>query len=243
MPLRVTVFGGTGFLGRRIVRHLHNAGLVARVACRHPDAVPSLFSREVSGIEAVPADINDDGSVARALAGTWAAVNTVSLYVERGKDTFHSVHVEAAKRIAMPVVGGSNVLPRDSHSPTLGSLRQEPNQNLHGFVGSRATAFEYDTGCSALAVGTGVNARGCAKTPAFNLRVESSSRFGQYENQKFWRRLSEEGNRENASTLSWLVHVFTRPGPFLVICLCDALLPLNHSPSDDMEDVPVLVLA
>jgi len=101
MPLCVTVFGGTGFLGRRVVRHLHDAGLGARVACRHPDAVPSLFSREVSGIEAVYADVNDDGSVARALAGAWAVVNTVSLYVERGKDTFHSVHVEAAKRIAV----------------------------------------------------------------------------------------------------------------------------------------------
>ena len=56
--------------------------------------------------------------------------------------------------------------------------------------------------------------RGCAKTPAFNLRVESSSRFGQSENQKCWRRLSEEGNRENDSALSWLAHVFTRPGPF-----------------------------
>jgi uncharacterized protein YbjT (DUF2867 family) len=53
MPLHVTVFGGTGFLGRRIVRHLHDAGLVARVACRHPDAVPPLFAREVSGIETV----------------------------------------------------------------------------------------------------------------------------------------------------------------------------------------------
>src|SRR5246500_3057663 len=93
MPLRVTVFGGTGFLGRRVVRHLHDAGLVARVACRHPDAVPSLFSREVSGIEAVHADVNDDDSVARALAADWAA--------ERGKDTFPSVHVEAAKRIAV----------------------------------------------------------------------------------------------------------------------------------------------
>src|SRR5215467_12128319 len=101
MPSHVTVFGGTGFLGRRVVRHLHDAGLVARVACRHPDTVPSLFSREVFGIEAVHADVNDDGSVARALAGAWAAVNTVSLYVERGKDTFHSVHVEAAKRIAV----------------------------------------------------------------------------------------------------------------------------------------------
>jgi hypothetical protein len=35
----------------------------------------------------------------------------------------------------------------------------------------------------------------------------------------------------------------SRRTPFLVIRLCDALLPLNHSPSDDMEDVPVLVLA
>src|SRR5260370_26297053 len=101
MPLRVSVCGGTGFLGRRVVRHLHDAGFVARVACRHPDAVPSLFSREVSGIEAVYADVNDDGSVARALAAAWVVVNTVSLYVERGKDTFHAVHVESAKRIAM----------------------------------------------------------------------------------------------------------------------------------------------
>ena len=37
--------------------------------------------------------------------------------------------------------------------------------------------------------------------------------FGQSENQKFWRRLFEEANRENCSTLSWLAHVFTRPGP------------------------------
>jgi len=101
MPLRVIVFGGTGFLGRRVVRHLHDAGLVARVACRHPDAFPSLFSREVSGIEAVHADVNDDGSVAKALAGAWAVVNTVSLYVERRKDTFHAVHVDVAKRIAV----------------------------------------------------------------------------------------------------------------------------------------------
>ena len=101
MPSCVTVFGGTGFLGRRIVRHLHDAGLAIRVASRHPDAAPSLFAGDVSGLEAVHADVNDDGSVARVLAGAWAVVNTVSLYIERGKDTFHSVHVEAAKRIAV----------------------------------------------------------------------------------------------------------------------------------------------
>src|SRR5690349_13097633 len=41
--------------------------------------------------------------------------------------------------------------------------------------------------------------------------------FGQSQNQKFWRRLFEEGNRENCSTLSWLAHVFTRPGPIAAI--------------------------
>jgi len=101
MPSPVTVFGGTGFLGRRVVRHLRDAGLVVRVACRHPNRAFSLFPHEFADIESVHADVNDDGSVARAVAGACAVVNTVSLYVERGKDTFHSVHVEAAKRIAV----------------------------------------------------------------------------------------------------------------------------------------------
>jgi uncharacterized protein YbjT (DUF2867 family) len=98
---RVTVFGGTGFLGRHIVRHLLDADLAVRIASRHPDRGRSLFSRDGAGIEAVRADVNDDGSVASAVAGAWAVVNAVSLYVESGKCTFHSVHVEAAKRIAM----------------------------------------------------------------------------------------------------------------------------------------------
>src|SRR5262244_1410261 len=51
--------------------------------------------------------------------------------------------------------------------------------------------------------------QGCAKTPAFDLRVESSTQFGQSEDQKLWRRLYEEGNRENDFTLSRLAHVFT----------------------------------
>ena len=98
---RVTIFGGTGFLGRRIVRYLLDADFAIRVASRHPDVAFSLFSRDVSGIESVLADVNDDGSVARSVIGAWAVVNAVSLYVERGKSTFHSVHVDAAKRIAM----------------------------------------------------------------------------------------------------------------------------------------------
>ena len=61
---RVTVFGGTGFLGRRNVRHLQNTDFAVRIASRHPDRGRSLFSRDVSSIEPFRADVNDDGSVA-----------------------------------------------------------------------------------------------------------------------------------------------------------------------------------
>jgi uncharacterized protein YbjT (DUF2867 family) len=98
---RVTVFGGTGFLGRRIVRHLLDADLTVRIASRHPDKAHSLFSREFSGMESMHADVNDESSVTRAVSDSWAVVNAVSLYVERGKCTFRSVHVGAARRTAM----------------------------------------------------------------------------------------------------------------------------------------------
>ena len=84
-----------------IVRHLLDADLAVRIASRHPDRANSLFSGDVSGVESAHADVNDDGSIARAVAGAWAVVNAVSLYAERGKCTFRSVHVDAAKRVAM----------------------------------------------------------------------------------------------------------------------------------------------
>jgi uncharacterized protein YbjT (DUF2867 family) len=87
----VTVFGGTGFLGRSVARRLRDAGFVVRVASRHAPQ---------GGIAAVRADVNDDASVAAAVGGAWAVVNAVSLYVERGAHTFRSVHVEAAERVA-----------------------------------------------------------------------------------------------------------------------------------------------
>ena len=46
-------------------------------------------------------DVHDERSVADALADAYGAVNAVSLYVEDGRETFHSVHVESAQRIAM----------------------------------------------------------------------------------------------------------------------------------------------
>ena len=51
-------------------------------------------------LQSVAANIHDEGSVADALAGAYGVVNAVSLYVEHGQETFHSVHVEFAQRVA-----------------------------------------------------------------------------------------------------------------------------------------------
>jgi uncharacterized protein YbjT (DUF2867 family) len=96
----VTVFGGTGFLGRRVVRHLHNHGFSVRIASRHPKRGRELFGVGDARLQAVEADIHDERSVAGALAGAYGVVNAVSLYVEHEEETFHSVHVEAAQRVA-----------------------------------------------------------------------------------------------------------------------------------------------
>src|SRR5882724_6802387 len=96
----VTVFGGTGFLGRRIVRHLRSCEVSVRIASRHPDRGHRLFGPDDPQIQSVEADIHDERSVADALAGAYGVVNAVSLYLERGQETFQSTHVESAQRVA-----------------------------------------------------------------------------------------------------------------------------------------------
>jgi uncharacterized protein YbjT (DUF2867 family) len=91
---RVTVFGGTGFVGRRVVRHLSGSAATVRIASRHPARA------EGDNVEQIVADAHDERSVEAAIVGADGVVNAISLYVEHGRDTFRSVHVEAAARIA-----------------------------------------------------------------------------------------------------------------------------------------------
>jgi uncharacterized protein YbjT (DUF2867 family) len=96
---RVTVFGGTGFLGRRIVRDLLDAGFAVRIAARNPDNSRLALSCD-AGMEFLRADVSEDRSVASAVSGASAVINAVSLYVEHGRSTFQSIHVDAARRVA-----------------------------------------------------------------------------------------------------------------------------------------------
>ena len=101
MAQMVAVFGGTGFLGRRVVQHLLDHGFAVRVASRHPERGKKVFGDLARALELVRADIGDDTSIRGALAGAFGVANAVSLYVERAHQTFRSVHVEAAARLAM----------------------------------------------------------------------------------------------------------------------------------------------
>ena len=96
----ITVFGGTGFLGRRVVRHLRAGEFRVRIGSRHPHQAYNLFGFDDPQVQSVQADLQDARSVAGALAGAYGAVNAASLYVEQGQETFHSIHVVSAQRVA-----------------------------------------------------------------------------------------------------------------------------------------------
>lgn len=101
MARRIAVFGGTGFLGRRVVRRLLERGYAVRAASRHPDRSRLAgFADAAANPQPVEADIGDAACIRGALADVWGVVNAVSLYRERGGRTFRSMHVEAAARLA-----------------------------------------------------------------------------------------------------------------------------------------------
>ncbi|MDH3472685.1 MAG: complex I NDUFA9 subunit family protein [Rhodospirillales bacterium] len=96
----VTVFGGSGFLGRRIAARMADAGAAVQVAVRRPERFDPGTLAEPGRVSALRADVRDETSVAAALAGADAVVNAVGLYVEGGGETFRAVHVEGAERVA-----------------------------------------------------------------------------------------------------------------------------------------------
>ena len=97
----VTVFGGSGFLGRQIVQYLAGAKYQVRVGVRHPAG--ACFLRQLCGdgrIELAHADVSDESTVARAVEGSASVINTVGHYVETGDATFHRIHGQGALHVA-----------------------------------------------------------------------------------------------------------------------------------------------
>jgi uncharacterized protein YbjT (DUF2867 family) len=98
---RVTVFGGSGFIGRHIVQRLARQGAIVRAAVRDPEA--ALFLKPMGAVgQVVPvfADVRDEASVKAAIAGADAVVNAVGLYAPSRRYSYQGVHVEGAARVA-----------------------------------------------------------------------------------------------------------------------------------------------
>ncbi len=101
MSKLVTIYGGSGFLGRYIVRRLAKEGWRVRVATRSPNEAMHVKTYGAVGqVEPVFCNIRDDDSVASVMHHADAVVNCVGILDEVGKNTFDAVQAEGADRVA-----------------------------------------------------------------------------------------------------------------------------------------------
>jgi uncharacterized protein YbjT (DUF2867 family) len=97
----ITIFGGSGFIGRHLVRRFAKQGAEVRIAVR--DIERAQFLKPLGDIgQVVPWQTNvmEPSQVATALAGADVAINLVGILYERGRRTFQALHVDAAAGIA-----------------------------------------------------------------------------------------------------------------------------------------------
>ena len=101
MSKLVTIFGGSGFVGRYIARRMAKAGWRVRVAARHPNLAGFVRPYGTPGqVEPVFANICDDASTRIAMMATDAVVNCVGTFDRSGRNNFDAVQAEGAGRIA-----------------------------------------------------------------------------------------------------------------------------------------------
>ena len=97
----VSVFGGSGFVGRQVVRALARDGWRIRVPMRRPHLGQDLkVAGTVGQVQLMQANLRFPDSVDRALEGADAVVNLVALLHETGKQTFQALHVDGAEALA-----------------------------------------------------------------------------------------------------------------------------------------------
>jgi NADH dehydrogenase len=101
MTKLVTIYGGSGFVGRYIARRMAKAGWRVRVAVRRPNEAVFVKPYGVVGqVEPVFCNIRDDNSVREVMRGAQAVVNCVGILAEAGKNSFDAVQAQGAARIA-----------------------------------------------------------------------------------------------------------------------------------------------
>ena len=98
---QVTVFGGSGFVGRAIVRALAQEGYQVRIACRRIELAERIKTAgDVGQITLVRTNLRNAASVKAAVAGSQAVVNASGIAFQRGRQSYQTVHVEGSRSIA-----------------------------------------------------------------------------------------------------------------------------------------------
>ena len=107
----VTIFGGSGFIGRHLVRALAKSGWRIRVAVRQPELAFHLQPLgRVGQIHAVQSNLRYPDSVARAVEGADAIINLVGILYQSGKQTFDAVQAEGANAVARAAAANNSQL-------------------------------------------------------------------------------------------------------------------------------------
>ena len=124
----VTVIGGSGFVGRHVVQALSKRGYRVRVGVRRPELAGFLRPLGMVGqIQPVQVNVRYPKSVAAAMQGAVAAINLAGILAERGKQTFHSVHVEGALNVASAAESAG--VQRLVHMSAIGADRDSESMN------------------------------------------------------------------------------------------------------------------
>lgn len=129
----VTVFGGSGFIGRHVVRALIHKGWRVKIACRRPELAVDLQSDGKPGqIELIQANLRDAQTIAAALEGADAAVNLVGILTESDDQTFADIQSRGARAVAKAVKEAS--ITRFVHISAIGARKNSPS----GYARSKA---------------------------------------------------------------------------------------------------------
>jgi NADH dehydrogenase len=121
-----TVFGGSGFLGRYVVKRLAAAGHIVRVAVRDPEG--AMFLRPMGRVaQIVPlyCSLTDETTVQRAVEGASLVVNMVGILAERRPGDFNRMHAEGAGRIAR--LAAASGVSRMVHVSAIGADAASPS--------------------------------------------------------------------------------------------------------------------
>lgn len=98
---QVTIFGGSGFVGRAMVRALAQKGVLVRVACRRIELAERVKTAgDVGQVTVMRTNLRMPDSVAASVAGSQAVINASGIPFQRGRQRYQEVHVGGARAIA-----------------------------------------------------------------------------------------------------------------------------------------------